>query len=394
TSTPAPVTPRGLQPRATAAGSITRDGAPSRGTAALNATFRYDAVPLAVTATSPPVGGTFTLPAPLTYVVTFNEPITAASVGTDDLTLSVGTVTAAVASGPNEATYTIGGITPRGLVTITLGPGKVPDAFGNPNPAAFAGSYALDFGTVAFPTPLAPKLPLGSTVYDPGISGVIAPAGDQDNFTLALDPGQTISVSVTPGFGSTLRPTVTLLDPSNNVIGTATASAAGKPVGVLTVPTVGSIPGTYTVLVEGAGGSAGSYGVQVTLNAALDTENVNGPSNDTIATAQNIDGSATSLGGSATRLAVVGTAGAGPVLASENFELGVLPASFTTFSSNSFGRIRVTAPGGSGNPSAFALLMDSNTDNNFVLNEAVYTVDLTGVTQANLSFSHINFSDE
>src|SRR5262249_42582430 len=80
----------------------------------------------------------------------------------------------------------------------------------------------------------------------------------------------------------------------------------------------------------------------------------------------------------------------GPV----NFESGALPPSMSTFSSNGFGRIQVTAPVGSGNSSAFALLMDSNTDSNYVLNEAVYTVDLSGVVQAGLTFSHINYNDE
>src|SRR5262245_1508595 len=124
TFTDDPVVTQGVQTMAIAAGSITKDGDPSRGIAAFNATFRYDSIPLAVTATAPPAGGVFTLPSPLTFVVTFNEPIAAASVGTDDLTLSVGTVTAAVASGPNEATYTIGGITAEGSLTITLGAGK------------------------------------------------------------------------------------------------------------------------------------------------------------------------------------------------------------------------------------------------------------------------------
>src|SRR5205085_2106591 len=105
------------------------------------------------------------------------------------------------------------------------------------------------------------------------------------------------------------------------------------------------------------------------------------------------DASAISLSGAASRLAVLASIGSSGV-AVEDFESGLLPASFSTYSSNSFGRIQVIAPGGTGNSSAFALRMDSNTDSNYVLNEAVYTVNLAGLTQAILSFSHINSSDE
>src|SRR5262249_43905349 len=113
---------------------------------------------------------------------------------------------------------------------------------------------------------------------------------------------------------------------------------------------------------------------------------------NTLATAQSLDGTALSLGGGATRLAAVGDTSS--VFASENFESGVLPTSFTTFSSNSFGQVQVTAPVGSDNTSNYALLMDSNTSNNYVLNEAIYTVNLAGLSHATLSFSHAEFADE
>ena len=53
--------------------------------------FCYAAMQLAVTTTSPPVGGTFTPPAPgdYTYDVNFNQSIDPASVATSDLTIRV-----------------------------------------------------------------------------------------------------------------------------------------------------------------------------------------------------------------------------------------------------------------------------------------------------------------
>src|SRR5262249_52761025 len=61
-------------------------------------------------------------------------------------------------------------------------------------------------------------------------------------------------------------------------------------------------------------------------------------------------------------------------LASENFESGVLPASFTTGSFTSTGapdpngRVRVKTPDGTGNSSAFALMMDRFPDGVLTLN--------------------------
>src|SRR5439155_5684109 len=44
--------------------------------------------------------------------------------------------------------------------------------------------------------------------------------------------------------------------------------------------------------------------------------------------------------------------------------------------------------------SQFAMLMDSTGGGSYALNEAIYHIDLTGLTQANLSFSYIQFNDE
>ncbi len=285
----APFSTQGLHAMALAAGSVLRasDGNPL---SAFTGSFRYDAVSLTVTTTSPAAGGTFTLPGPLSYVVNFNEPIDPASVGTDDLTLNVGTVTAATAGG-SQATYTIGGVTAEGTLNVTLAAGKVTDVYGNPNPAPFSGSYTLDIGTVAYPVPLQALAPLGSLVYDPSTSGLISPAGDTDTFTLAVNPGQTITVLVAPTSPG-LQPAVALFDPSGTSLGTATAALAGQDALLQTVAASSTVAGSYQVVVSGVGSTTGKYTVQVTLNAALENEGrIAGVTDDTPTTAQDISGS-------------------------------------------------------------------------------------------------------
>src|SRR5262249_32042165 len=142
--------------------------------------------------------------------------------------------------------------------------------------------------------------------YDPSIAATISPAGDTDSFTLNIDPGQTITVLVTPT-SPTLQPAVELRDPSNAVIGTATAAAAGQKALLQTVPT--ATGGVYPTVGSGASSTVGGYTMQATLNAALENEtHLAGVSDNTQATAQNLDASAVSLGGPASRLAVLGRA--------------------------------------------------------------------------------------
>src|SRR5262249_58336175 len=92
-----------------------------------------------------------------------------------------------VRPGNMTARFTIGGITAEGTLTATIAAGAVADAFGNPNPAAFSASYAVDAGTTPYPVPLGAQAPLGSLVYDPSVSATIGFAGDTDSFTLNVD---------------------------------------------------------------------------------------------------------------------------------------------------------------------------------------------------------------
>jgi uncharacterized protein YdeI (BOF family) len=267
---------------------------------------------LQVTSTTPPPSGALTLPGPFTYDVTFNQPIAPASATTSSLLLSGisgATVTGVtVLPGNTTARFTLGGITVEGTLSTSMPAGAVTDQYGNSG-AAFSASYFVDIGTAAFPVPLSGIAPAGSLIYDPTVSGVINPSGDTDMFTLAVDPGQTIAVLVTPT-SSGLQPSVQLLDPTDAVIGTATAAAAGQNALIQATPTTGTTSGTCKIVVGGAASTTGNYTVQVTLNAALEIEGrIAGSTNNTSAAAQDINGSFNTLAplaSSARRGAVLG----------------------------------------------------------------------------------------
>lgn len=390
-----PVTAQGLQTMSIANNAVTKLGDATTGLASFNATFRYDTLTLQVTSTTPTApNGVFNLSGPLTYDVNFNEVLDPTSVQTSDLSLSgiagatVSNVT--VLPGNTTARFTLSGITTEGALNATIAAGSIADQYGNPG-AAFFGTYSVDIGALALPTPLAAINPLGSLIYNSSTTGYMGP-GDSDTFTLSANSGQTITVIVKPT-DPQLQPSIQLLDPSNAIIGSATAGAAGQSAILQTISA--TTAGAYSITVTGAGGTVGNYSIQVILNAAQETESaLSGIDNGSVATAQNIDGGFVNVGVHGDRGAVVGAQGLGASAATVDFESGTLPASFSTYSSNSFGRIQVTTPGSTGNNSLYALMMDSNSDGNYVLNEAVYTVQLNGISQATLNFSHVNFSDE
>ncbi|MBI1760867.1 MAG: putative Ig domain-containing protein [Acidobacteria bacterium] len=305
----APFSTQGPHTMAMAAGAVLRnpDNSPLL---AFSGVFRYDALLLQVTSTVPPVGGVFTLPGPFTYDVNFNEPVDPASVQTSDLALSgiAGATVSGVTVLPGNTTarFTLSGITVEGTLTASIAAGLITDAFGNPG-AAFTANYGVDIGTVPYPTPLLAKNPLGSLVYDPSIAGTINFAGDIDNFTLNLDPNQTLTLVVT-ATSAGLQPSVTLCNPSNTVIGSATAAAAGQNALLQTVAATAA--GTYTFKVSGASNTTGNYQLQVILNAAQEAEGtLAGATNNTLGTAQDINASFITLStsqASAQRGAVTG----------------------------------------------------------------------------------------
>ncbi|MBO0797247.1 MAG: hypothetical protein J2P31_00335, partial [Blastocatellia bacterium] len=320
-----PVTTEGLQTMSIAAGAFT-GAAAGDPVAEFNGTFRYDTLLLQVVATAPAVGGVFTLPGPFTYDVTFNEPVDPASVQIGDLQLSgiAGStvVAASVLPGNRTARFTIN-VPAEGTLAASIPAGAITDAFGNIG-AAFTGSYLTDIGTEPYQTPLLARNPQGSLIYDSSVSGTIGFAGDTDSFTLTIDPAQTVTAIVIGLVG--LQPHVELRSPDSTVIGSATAGGIQQAALLQTAPA--ATGGTYTFTVSGAGGTTGDYSVQVILNAARELEGtILGATNDTRATAQDINASFITLRTSlaqASRGAVLGqnVAAASVPFQSFDFESG------------------------------------------------------------------------
>jgi hypothetical protein len=138
---------------------------------AFNCTFRYAVTQLTVTDTVPPVGGTFTPPAPGTYpyAVNWNMAVDPTSVQLTDLTLSGGntgaSVTGVTVSPDNMTTTFTLNIPFGGSLTASIAAGAITDASGNPN-AAFSGNYTVG------------GCPPSQYVITPGTDTIVA--GDTD----------------------------------------------------------------------------------------------------------------------------------------------------------------------------------------------------------------------
>jgi len=392
TFTADPVTGQGLQTMMMAAGALTRlaDGADL---SEWGVSFCYDVAVMEVVATDPADGGVGDLVgAQITLTVDFNEPYHAGTLGTDDLSVSRGTVVQADVVDADTVDYTIGDLFDEGPVAYVFASGALTDPYGNPM-LSHAGSFDTDADVTAYPTPLEPEMPRGSLVYDPSVTAWITPVGDTDTFTLDVDDGQTITVVVDPEAG--LRPQVELRDPASALIGSAAAGGDGKDAVLQIVPTTSA--GTCAVVVGGAGGSTGQYTLRVIVNAVVEDESHDGPVNNDASTAQDLDATFLSLTGDAERTAVLGAALATETIAigPEGFESGDLGPLWTTHSS-SMGRIQVTGAYGTASGD-HALLMDREEIVPmpfYALNEAIIALPLTGMTEAFLSFWHAEWGDE
>jgi autotransporter-associated beta strand protein len=292
-----PVIAQGLQTMSIPAGAVTwlSNGAPLT---AFSASFRYDALPLAVTSVTPASGSTVTLPL-TTVTLQFNEAYAPSSISTSNLSLNQGSVSGYTLVDSQTVSYQLTGVTSAGTLTIAMASGAVTDTFGNPGPG-FSGSLILNYPAIPFPTPLSSVLPAGSLIYQNSTSGTIA-AGSTDTYSLPAAAGQTLTILVTTRSG--LQSQLKLIGPG--VTASASSPLAGAPAVLQSIPV--NTTGTFALSVSGLNGTIGSYTVQVVLDASLSSVTVSGPGNHSVATAQNIDPSFIALSNAAQRGAVAGT---------------------------------------------------------------------------------------
>jgi len=297
--------------------------------AAFNSSLVFDNIAPQVVASSL-AEGDYMPAAALTYTVAFDEDMLTTAVDSSDFSLvgaAGGSRSASSFSWSDARHLTIeytGLADDSYTLALWSASGRFQDAAGNildgephtpyalPSGNGTAGGdfvvhFAMDGATTALPAPAA-KQPLGSLVYETSASRVIGVADDVDSFTWDLDVGQLLSVCVLPG--TSLQGVVTVTDPSGTTLGSATASAAGKHALLQTLPV--STSGTYTITVSGSGGTTGSYTLQADLNAALEAEAHDGTTNDTWATAQDLDAAMLTVG-AGQRAAVLGTVVLGPL---------------------------------------------------------------------------------
>jgi hypothetical protein len=407
----APVAFQGPQSITVAAGAVTAASSGTRTNALFSGTFYYDPLPLAIVATSPTPGGSFSVPASsFTYDVTFNQPIDPKFVKTSNLVLfpAVGTVTAAITMPGNQTVaYTIKGLSTVGPFTISIAKGTFKDQYDDPvSPPDFSATYYAEQNNVTLPTPLASTAPLGSQVYSTTASDQLIYPGDSDRFLLSADPGQTIAVVVTPAPASGLTPTVQISDPSGAVLGSTAASGQGLNALLQAVPTTTS--GTYTVTVGGAAGTMGNYTLLVYLNAAVESASQGFGSDTNPSTAQNLNPSFATLQTSltsASRAAVIGSVGQ-PVTVNANafgywdstgahtagvlsYEVGQSPTSSNLYNDYFIFNLSGTYPtilGASLNLSAdnYSSPLSSDTYGLFDVSTPLASLVATGVGQTNI----------
>ena len=217
--------------------------------------------------------------------------------------------------------------------------------------------------------------------------------GDEERFTIDLTDGQVFSFDVSADQAdSGAANEVEIYDPTGSLMA---STGAGGMVAVNNIVTTET--GTYTLLVRATAlgfpdfpGLFDGFTGRVLINAVAESENVGGPSNNDLASAQDISGNLFSLGDGVGQAVVLGALAGNAGELSESFESGSLGADWTTYSTTG-GRIQVTSSYGAADGS-YALLMDNPSGTS--LNEAVWTVNLAGLTGADLSFAYAEWGDE
>ena len=212
-------------------------------------------------------------------------------------------------SGVNDGRYTLVLTSGGSGVRDTLGNAlngapsfPLPSGDGDIGPDDFVIEFIVDAGSELFPTPLEPKPPAGSLIFDPEVDGAFHVPGDADSYSLSVDAGQRITAILTPD-DPTILAELELFSPNGDSIGVLSASTAGAIVALQSQSA--NAAGDYRVVARNIEGS-GRFRLRVILNASVEGELLSGAENDTLASAESLDASSIALVGTADRLAVSG----------------------------------------------------------------------------------------
>ena len=240
-------------------------------------------------ASSQPGPDALLLAYPSTYRITLSEQVLLNSIEAGDLTINgiaAGTVT--VVDGNTLEFGIANTVGEADLYVVAIADGALTSLSGQ-GLTAYTTTIDMDADTQPYPVPLATVQPDGSLIYDPAITGYFHTEGDEDDYTLELEAGQVLTVSLSTD-DARLRGEISLLGPDGtSVLALALASGHGQTAVLQTAPIAEA--GTYTIRVRADRG-LGIYQLAALLNAAQEVEaRGQGGWNETQADAQTIDGS-------------------------------------------------------------------------------------------------------
>ncbi|WP_270934322.1 CARDB domain-containing protein [Falsiroseomonas oryzae] len=195
---------------------------------------------------------------PLTYRVTFSDPILLSSLSADDLTLNgIPAVFLNIVSS-TVAEFVLPALALDGPDFVAeFADGAVRTVDGRDVQGFTAGFSLPEFA-------LEPVNPLGSLAYLGQVEATLAESG-AEQFYLTLDPDQRLSLRLAP-LDPGLRVRLEVIDSSSAVLAFVEAGAAGQAVDLLDLDVAGPLR-LRVIGVEGAG----EYRFSVTLNAAVET---------------------------------------------------------------------------------------------------------------------------
>ncbi|MES9904705.1 MAG: pre-peptidase C-terminal domain-containing protein, partial [Sedimenticola sp.] len=161
--------------------------------------------------------------------------------------LKDGSYTLILASGEQAARDPIGNLLDGAPST------SLPSGDGTPGDD-YVVNFSVDLDDQIFPA-LEAVDPFGSLIYQGGVSGY-ASAGDVDDFSLILEPGQLLHIKLDTDAG--LQGRVSLFDPTGTLLNSVDATTAGEPLFLL--DSAVETAGAYRIEIESIGGS-GNYNV-------------------------------------------------------------------------------------------------------------------------------------